>query len=113
VDAVRTGIATASYPGVSTAKLDLARQFPWLDAASQQAADVERFRRVSADLLAVDATAPNRIVDLRYSLVPNEIAGFWAIVLDSSAPSEAHVGFVATRENAPRDARRLLDMLID
>lgn len=113
VDAVRTGIGTASYPGVSTAKLDLAQHFPWLDAASQQAVDVERFRRVSADLLAVDDTVPNRIVDLRYSLVPNDIAGFWAIVLDPSAPPDAHVGFVATRENAPRDALRLIDMLVE
>ncbi len=113
VDAVRTGVMTASYPGVSTAKLDLARHFPWLDAASQQAVDVERFRRVSRDLLAVDDALPNRIVDLRYSLVPNEIAGFWAIVLDPGAPPDAHVGFVATRENAPRDALRLLDMVLE
>lgn len=113
VDAVRTGVRTASYPGVSTAKLDVARQFPWLDAASQQAVDVERFRRVSGDLLAVDDAVPNRIVDLRYSLVPNEIAGFWAIVLDPGAPPDAHVGFVATRENAPRDALRLIDMVFE
>jgi inner membrane protein len=113
VDAVRTGFATASYPGVSAAKLDVARDFPWLDAASQQAVDVERFRRVSGDLLAVDDAAPNRIVDLRYSLVPNEIAGFWAIVLDPGAPHDAHVGFVATRENAPRDALRLIDMVLE
>ncbi len=113
VDAVRTGFKTASHPGVSTPKLDLARHFPWLDAASQQAVDVERFRRVSGGLLAVDDAVPNRVVDLRYSLVPNEIAGFWAIVLDPSAPRDAHVGFVATRENAPRDALRLMDMLLE
>ena len=113
VDAVRTGFATERHPGVSTAKLDLARQFPWLDATSQQAVDVERFRRVSGDLLAVDEAVPNRIVDLRYSLVPNEIAGFWAIVLDPSAPPDAHVGLVATRENAPRDALRLIDMVLE
>src|SRR5690606_7954335 len=89
VDAVRTGITPANYPGVSTAKLDVARHFPWLDAATQQAVDVERFRRVSGDLLAVDDTVPNRVVDLRYSLVPNEIAGFWAIVLDPRAPPDA------------------------
>jgi inner membrane protein len=113
VDAVRTGFTVGSLPGESTAKLDVARHFPWLDSASQQAADVERFRRVAGNLLAVDDAAPNRIVDLRYSLVPNEIAGFWAIVLDPSAPVTAHVGFVATRENAPRDALRLIHMLFE
>lgn len=113
VDAVRTGFVTAAHPGVSTPQLDLARQFPWLDPESQQAVDVERFRRVAGNYLAADETVPNRIVDLRYSLVPNEIAGFWAIVLDPDAPPTAHVGFVETRENAPRDALQLLDMLFD
>lgn len=113
VDAVRTGFGATSVPGVSTAKLDVARDFPWLDAASQQAVDVERFRRVAGDLVAVDHASPNRIVDLRYSLVPNEIAGFWAIVLDARAPPGAHVHLVATRENAPRDALRLLDMMFE
>ena len=113
VDAARTGFTAQSVPGQSTAKLDLARHFPWLDPTSQQAVDVERFRRVARDMLAADENVPNRIVDLRYSLVPNEIAGFWAIVLDPSAPHTAHVGFVATRENAPRDALRLVDMLFE
>jgi inner membrane protein len=113
VDAIRTGFVPAVYPGVSTAKLDIARHFPWLDPASQQAVDVERFRRVAGDLLAVDEASPNRIVDLRYSLVPNEIAGFWAIVLDPSAARDAHVGLVPTRDNAPRDALRLIDMLFE
>lgn len=113
VDAVRTGFATSSMPGESAAKLDVARHFPWLDSTDQQALDVERFRRVAGDLLAVREEAPNRVVDLRYSLVPNEISGFWAIVLDSSAAPDAHVGFVATRENARRDALRLLAILFE
>ena len=113
VDAARTGFRATSIPGQSTPKLDVARDYPWLEPASQQAADVERYRRVARDMLAVDAEQPNRIVDLRYSLVPNEIAGFWAIVLDPAAPPAAHVGFIATRENAPRDALRLIDMLFE
>jgi inner membrane protein len=113
VDAVRTGFVTSSIAGESVAKLDVAHHFPWLDSRDQQAVDIERFRRVSGDLLAVQEDAPNRVVDLRYSLVPNEIAGFWAIVLDSSAAPNAHVGFVATRENTPRDALRLLGILFD
>ena len=58
-------------------------------------------------------TAPQRVIDLRYSLVPNEIAGFWAIVLDPNASSAEHVDYVTTREDAPEQARRLLAMLFD
>jgi inner membrane protein len=113
VDAVRTGFTTSSMAGESIAKLDVARDFPWLDPTDQQAVDVERFRRVAGGLLAVPEDAPNRVVDLRYSLVPNEIAGFWAIVLDSSAAPDAHVSLVATRENTRRDAVRLLRLLFE
>ena len=97
----------ARAPRSSTCR-DIFRGSP---SGSQQALDVERFRDVSADYLSIDDDAPNRIVDLRYSLVPNEIEGFWAIVLDPSAPSTEHVELVTTRENAPEQALRLLDML--
>ena len=111
VDAVRTGTSIRIFEGESTVKLDLAKHFPWLAPDSQQARDVERFRRVSDDFLSIDEHALNRIVDMRYSMVPNEIDGFWAIELDPAAPPDAHVGFVTTRERAPEQALRLLDML--
>lgn len=111
VDAVRTGLTTTVYAGESIEKLDLQRHFPWLAPDTQQAADVERFRRISDDFLAVTPDAPERIVDMRYSMVPNEISGFWAIVLDSGAPADRHVGFVTTRQNASEQLPRLVDML--
>lgn len=111
VDAVRTGIEPLTYPGRSIEKLDLDEHFPWLAAGTQQARDVARFGRISDGFLALDDRAPNRIVDMRYSMVPNEIDAFWAIELDPSAPPDAHVGFVATRERAPEQLRRLADML--
>jgi inner membrane protein len=111
VDAVRTGFALTRYPGASISKLDIRRDFPWLDPGSRQAADVERFRHISDDFLAVDPAEPARIVDMRYSMVPNEISAFWAIVLDQRTPPDEHVGFVTTRQAAPEQARRLFDML--
>jgi inner membrane protein len=112
VDAVRAGLSTTPLPGATTRKLDVARDFPWLEPSSQQARDIARFARVANGFVAVDENAPERVVDLRYSLVPNEIAGFWAIVLDPSASSEEHVGYVTTREQAPEQARRLLAMIL-
>ena len=111
VDAVRTGLRARALPGESTEKLELPRHFPWLASGTQQALDVERFRDVAADYLSIDDDARNRIVDLRYSLVPNEIEGFWALVLDPSAGPTQHVELVTTRENAPEQALRLLDMM--
>ncbi len=111
VDAVRAGFAAVPVPGESISRLDAVRDFPWLSMSSQQALDVQRFRRIADDWVAVDANAPDRVIDLRYSLVPNEIAGFWAIVLDPDAAPEDHVKYVSTLEGAPQRVIRLLGML--
>lgn len=111
VDAVRTSLSPRVYPGRAIAKLDSSEDFPWLEPGSQQARDVARFSRIANGLLALDDRAPNRIVDMRYSMVPNEIDAFWAIELDPRAPPDAHVSFLVTRERAPEQLGRLLDML--
>lgn len=111
VDAVKAGVRTTVYTGESIAKLDLAEHFPWLDPLSQQARDVERFATVADGFLALDDRAANRIVDMRYSMLPNEIDAFWAIELDPQAGPDAHVRLLTTRERAPEQLRKLIEML--
>ncbi len=103
VDAVRLGLfgEPVVYPGTTVAKLDVSRDFPWLATESQQARDVERFRWFSDDFLAVDPRHPERIGDVRYSLLPNDIRPLWAITLDESAAPGDHVGYLNDRS---RDA---------
>ena len=110
VDAVRVAFDSEVYPGESIAKVDVARDFPWLDPASVQASDIERFRRVADDFLGLD-TRTHLIVDIRYSMVPNEIAGFWGIALDPDAPRPVHAEFVPTVETTPEDVARLIEMV--
>ncbi|MEM1414680.1 MAG: metal-dependent hydrolase [Myxococcota bacterium] len=99
VDAIRLGLFgdTRVYEGDSVPKLEVPRDFPWLDAASQQARDVERFRWFSDGYLAVDPRHPERVGDVRYSLLPNDIRPLWAITLDEGAGPEAHVGYLNDR----------------
>lgn len=97
VDAVRVGVDTAICPGASTAALDTGRDLPWLDPASRQARDVERFRWFSDDYLALDPRVANRVIDIRYSVVPNQIDPLWGIDLDPVAPPHRHVRFVVDR----------------
>jgi inner membrane protein len=111
VDGVRAGLRPAVYIGDSVEKLDIGEQFPWLDLGSQQARDIERFSRISDHLIAAPAGERHHVIDLRYSMVPNEIDAFWAIVVDPGATPSEHVGFLMTREKAPEQARRLLRMI--
>ncbi|MEM7136982.1 MAG: metal-dependent hydrolase, partial [Myxococcota bacterium] len=111
VDAVRSGMELSLFPGGSATKLVVARDFPWLDPNSQQARDIERFRWFSSDYLAVEPGDPNRITDIRYSLLPNEIRGLWSIELDPDASEQEHVRYVTSRraDSSTLDAfRRML-----
>jgi inner membrane protein len=112
VDAVRVGFGRQIYPGDSVMKLDLARDFPWLDSDSQQATDIERFRWFSSGYLALDPDRENMVIDIRYSLLPNEIDALWGILLDPKAGSEDHVAFVTRREMTPERTQRYRRMLV-
>lgn len=97
VDAIRTGISTRVIHGSSTEKLDLSKHFTWLDGASQQARDIQRFAWFSNQYLAIDPDNQNRIIDIRYSLIPNRMDGMWGIVLDPNSAIDAHVEWNTTR----------------
>lgn len=112
VDAVRTGWATTVFEGVDVEKLDPVRHLPWLDPASQQARDLERFRWFTNDLLAIEPHAPGSIIDLRYSLVPNRADGLWAIALSPGAEPSAHVEYVSMRARTLAEGGRLFDMIM-
>ena len=108
VDAVRVGWDVKIYLGEKIQKFDLAAHAPWLDHNSQQARDIERFRWFSNDYLAIDEQ--NRIGDVRYSVLPNEIKPLWGILLDPNASKDQHVKyFTGHRE---RSTDKLLNMLL-
>jgi len=113
VDAVRVTRSIKAYPGESVPKLDLARDFPWLKPDSQQALDVERFRWFSNGYVARDPAHPNRVTDIRYSMLPNQIAGLWSIELSPQATQREHVVYVASRDADKRLVDRFRAMLIE
>ena len=54
VNAIRLSLDHKIYPGESIEKLDVSKSFPWLNASSQQAKDIEKFRWFSNGYLGVD-----------------------------------------------------------
>jgi inner membrane protein len=98
VDAVRVGVKTKIFTGSKAAKLNTSRDFPWLDNNSQQAKDVERFRWFSIDYLAIDPDNKNHIIDVRYSMVPNQISPLWSIQLSPTAKATEHVKYLTHRD---------------
>ena len=111
VDAVRAGLGPRVFQGVSVAKLDLGRDLPWLDPTWQQARDIERFRWFSDGFVAVDPDHPNRIIDVRYSFLPNDITPLWSIELAPEAPPTAHVRYLTHRDRARQNLGALWRMV--
>lgn len=111
VDAVRVGVGATIIEGEKIDKLDVKKTFPWLDPDSQQAKDIERFRWFSNGYLALSPYHPNRVIDIRYSLLPDEIRGLWGIELDPSAGSDKHVSYEVNRQRDSSTFKRLWAMI--
>ena len=93
--------------------LQLNQQLPWLEASSQQDKDIERFRFFSSGFIAQDPDRPNRIIDIRYAFVPNDIQALWSIEVSPSARANAHVRYLTHRNEARHNLSRLWQLVID
>ena len=113
VDAVRVLADAKVYSGDSVPKLDLRRDFPWLDHQSQQARDIERFRWFSNGYVALEPGYPNRVTDIRYSMLPNQVAGLWSIDISPQAGNEDHVRYVVARRTSNQVLDKFKAMLFE
>ncbi|OBT03649.1 metal-dependent hydrolase [Vibrio cyclitrophicus] len=111
VDAVRVGTSVSTYPGESFAKLSVGRDLPWLDLDSQQAKDIERFRWFSNGYIAQDPADELRIIDVRYSIVPNQMKALWSIKLSKTVDVNTHVKYETHRDNTPESRQIFFGML--
>lgn len=112
VDAVRLANSTKIYPGDSIKKLDVQRDLPWLNPDSQQAHDIERFRHFSGGFLALGPRDEFRIIDVRYSMVPNRIHALWGIEVSPSAGLTTHAKYETYRENNSAQRELFINMLL-
>jgi inner membrane protein len=111
VDAVRVATGSKIYPGASVEKLDIARDLPWLDPGSQQAQDIERFRWFSNGYIARDPDNKYRIIDVRYSMIPNEVKALWGIELSPRADHSQHASYRTLRGN-PKDQMTVFSRML-
>jgi inner membrane protein len=62
--------------------------------------------------LAVDEDDPQFVVDMRYSLLPNEIKGLWGIRLDEKLSEDQHVEWAARRSAGAERIDELFGLLM-
>jgi inner membrane protein len=112
VDAVKAGWKdSVIWQGDSIQKLSIDRDFSWIDRTSQQYKDIERFRWFSQGYVAQDPYNPNRIIDVRYSMLPHTIKPLWGIELSKQAGKNAHVAFYSEHRESQSSFKTLWNML--
>ena len=89
VDAIRTVESSSWCSGESIRIFDYQYHLPNLDKESQQKRDIERFRWFSQDYLGFNEDL-NLVTDIRYSMIPNQIAPMWGLVIDDKRGLEEH-----------------------
>lgn len=111
VNAVRMTTFHTIFKGESIKKIDIQKDFPWLDPDSQQAKDIERFKWFSNGYLAIDRFNNNIIYDIRFSAIPNETEGLWGIKLDKNKKNNEHIKYITNREQSFDKYLVLLNMI--
>ena len=89
VDAIRIVQSTTLCLGENIRVFDYQYHLPDLDKDSQQRKDIERFRWFSQDYLGYD-NEKNLVTDIRYSMIPNQIAPMWGLVIDNQRGINEH-----------------------
>ena len=112
-DGIRIFPTIKIIEGDSIPKLDLTKDFLWLNPESQQAKDIKRFAWFSHNYLAISPTNKNLIVDVRYSILPNQISGLWGIELSPEADFIEHTKFISNRNKSENRIKALIDMIVD
>ena len=96
VDAIRTVHSSTWCSGESIRMFDFQYHLPNLDKDSQQAKDIERFGWFSQDYLGYDEEN-SLVTDIRYSMIPNQIAPLWGLVIDKNRSIDEHASWWTSR----------------
>ena len=89
VDDIRAAQSSTWCTGESIRVFDYQYHLPDLEKESQQKKDIERFRWFSQDYLGYDKER-NIVTDVRYSMIPNQIAPMWGLVIDEQRGVNDH-----------------------
>ena len=111
VDAIRAGRTLTWCPGESIKIFDYQYHLSELAKDSQQMKDIERFRWFSQDYLGFDDDK-NLVTDVRYSMVPNQIAPMWGLVIDDRKGPNEHAVWWAGRDLDDESLTLFKEMLL-
>ena len=111
VDAIRAGTTLSWCPGESIKIFDYQYHLPDLEENSQQREDIERFRWFSQDYLGFQ-NDKNLVTDVRYSMIPNQIAPMWGLIIDERKGTNEHAAWWESRDLDDESLTLFMEMLL-
>ena len=111
VDAIRAGTTLSWCPGESIKIFDYQYHLPDLEENSQQREDIERFRWFSQDYLGFQ-NDKNLVTDVRYSMIPNQIAPMWGLIIDEQQGTNEHAAWWESRDLDDESLTLFMEMLL-
>jgi inner membrane protein len=111
VDAIRAGRVLTWCFGESIKIFDYQYHLSDLEKNSQQMRDIERFRWFSQDYLGFDGDK-NLVTDVRYSMIPNQIAPMWGLVIDERKGTNEHAVWWTSRDLNDESLTLFKEMLL-
>ena len=110
VDAIRTAQSSTWCLGETIRVFDYKFHLPNLDMESQQKKDIERFRWFSQDYLGY-VKEKNIVTDVRYSMIPNQIAPMWGLTIDEQRGINDHATWWTSRNLDQSQMDLFIDLL--
>lgn len=110
VDAIRTAQSSSWCLGETIRVFDYKSHLPSLDMESQQKKDIERFRWFSQDYLGY-VKEKNIVTDVRYSMIPNQIAPMWGLTIDEQRGINDHATWWTSRNLDQSQIDLFIDLL--
>ncbi|WP_028670701.1 metal-dependent hydrolase [Saccharospirillum impatiens] len=113
INAIRAGFGTDAIPGDRTPVLDYQSAFAPLETDSRLFQDIERFHRFASGYLVWHPEQPGVIGDVRYAMLPHEVAPIWGIRLPANwRTAEGTVSFEHFRRTDVETRQAFLDMVL-
>ena len=112
VDAIRVGRELRKFNGGSVKRFNINVVSESLKIPTLQLYDLRRFNWFTSNMLGISEFYPNRVIDVRYSMLPNGLDPIWYLEFNDDVQDNKHLTFNTTRDNSREKLKKLFAMIL-
>ena len=112
VDAVRAGRELRKFNGGSVKRFNINVESESLKIPALQLYDLRRFNWFTSNMLGVSKFYPDRVIDVRYSMLPNGLDPIWYLEFNNDVQDNKHLTFNTVRDDSREKLKKLFAMIL-